>query len=255
MARTGEWGADVLGVTWSVALEEQFYLFLPLWIRFVPARWLPFSFLGLAALSPVFRGVAPLAYPPFLVPGSGEALFLGTWLAWAFANKPEIFRNSSWRKGVLGVLALSELGMVLILAKRDLGVFAVTVIATFWASFLWLVLSFMGTAWTAPLRHVALRAVGKVSYALYLFHPLVTLLFFVGFTGEPARHETGALRGLGIASLAFACTLALAAVSYFALENRLITFGRKFKYRKGIALPESHQAALKAASVAVATKP
>lgn len=235
MARTGDWGAAPLGVTWSVALEEQFYLFLPLWIRFMPVRWLPFSFLGLAALGPVFRATAPLAHAPFLVPGSGEALFFGTWLAWAFANRPEFFQRPVWRRSVAGVWGLSACGMVLLVAKKNLGVFSVTVITAFWASFLWLVLAFMGTIWTAPLRHVILRTVGSISYTVYLFHHLVALLIFVWLTGDPPRHSLSAVTGFGVSVLAFACTLALAGISFAGMECRLINFGRKFKYRRRAA--------------------
>jgi len=230
MARTGEWGAAPLGVTWSVALEEQFYLFLPLWIRLVPTRWLPVSFLGLAAIGPVFRAFAPFAHSPFLVPGSGEALFFGTWLAWAFEYKSDIFRSGTWRRGMLGVLALGAVGMVLLVTKRNFGVFSISIISIFWASFLWLVLAFMGTAWTAPLRHVTLRSVGGISYGVYLFHPLINHLVFIALTGAPPRHEVGLLRGFGIATLSFACTLGFAALSFYAMESRLIALGRKLKY-------------------------
>jgi peptidoglycan/LPS O-acetylase OafA/YrhL len=234
MARTGDWGAAPLGVTWSVALEEQFYLFLPLWIRFIPNRWLPVSFLGLAAIGPLFRAVAPLAHAPFLVPGSGEALFFGTWLAWAFGHKEHIFKNPLWRKSMLGLFALSAVGMVLLVTHRDFGVFSISVISIFWASFLWLVLAFMGTPWTAPLRHFTLRSVGGISYGVYLFHPLVNLMFFLALTGSPARHEVGSLKGFPIAVLGFVCTLALAWLSFYGMEIRLIALGRKLKYRAGL---------------------
>ncbi len=242
MARTGEWGAAPLGVTWSVALEEQFYLFLPLWIRFVPRRWLPVSFIGLAAIGPIFRAFAPLAHAPFLVPGSGEALFFGTWLAWAFEYKSDIFKSGTWRKTMVGVLALAAVGMVLLVTKRSFGVFSISIISIFWASFLWLVLAFMGTVWTAPLRHFTLRSVGGISYGVYLFHPLINHLLFIALTGSPPRHEVGLLKGFGIATLSFACTLAFATLSYRAMESRLIALGRKLKYIRS-APPEPMTAA------------
>lgn len=230
MARTGEWGAAPLAVTWSVALEEQFYLFLPLWIWLIPKRWLPVSFLGLAAIGPIFRALAPLAHSPFLVPGSGEALFFGTWLAWAYEYKPGIFKSSVWRKSMLGLLAFGAFGMVLLVTKHNFGMFSISVISVFWASFLWLVLALMGTAWTAPLRHVTLRSVGAISYGVYLFHPLINHLLFVALTGAPPRHEVGLLKGFGIATLSFASTLGFAALSFYAMESRLIALGRKLKY-------------------------
>ena len=230
MARTGDLGAAPLSVTWSVALEEQFYLFLPLWIRLVPVRWLPFSFLGLAMLGPVFRALAPLAYAPFLVPGSGEALFLGTWLAWSFANRTDTFKNGAWRNGVLGLLALSGFGMVLLVTNHNFGVFSISIISIFWASFLWLVLAFLGTPWTAPLRHSVFRKLGGISYGVYLFHMLVNQLLFVAFTGSSPSHETRPLKGFCIALLVFGSTLALASLSFRGMESRLIALGRKLKY-------------------------
>ena len=230
MASTGEWGAVPLGITWSVALEEQFYLFLPLLIRLIPARLLPISFLVFAAVGPLFRAIAPLAHAPFLVPGSAEALFVGTWLAWAFEYKSEIFKSSRWRGTMLGVFVLGTVGMLLLVTKHDFGVFAVSVISAFWASFLWLVLAFMGTPWTAPLRHFTFRWVGGLSYGVYLFHLLINQLVFIALTGSSPGHQIGNLRGFLIAILVSALTLAFAVLSFYGMERPLIALGRKLKY-------------------------
>ncbi len=47
--------SSVLGVLWSVSIEEQFYLFWPLVIAFVPKRWLPVTLLLLIIASFIFR--------------------------------------------------------------------------------------------------------------------------------------------------------------------------------------------------------
>jgi peptidoglycan/LPS O-acetylase OafA/YrhL len=231
MARTGEWGAAPLAVTWSVALEEQFYLFLPLWICLVPTRWLPASFLGLAAVGPVFRAVAPFAYPPFLVPGSAEALFIGAWLAWIFETKPNVFKSTAWRGSIGGMLALGALGMALLGTRHEFGVFSVTIISVFWSAFLWLVLAYLGTIWTAPLRQAGLLWIGSISYTVYLFHQLMSFLLFTAFTGGPMRHGIRPLLGFGIATLSLVCTLAVALVAYYGMEKRLVSFGRRSKYK------------------------
>jgi peptidoglycan/LPS O-acetylase OafA/YrhL len=49
--------SSVLGVLWSVAIEEQFYLFWPLIIAFVPRRGLPFVFAIIIGGSMLFRAL------------------------------------------------------------------------------------------------------------------------------------------------------------------------------------------------------
>jgi peptidoglycan/LPS O-acetylase OafA/YrhL len=48
-------GNDSLGVLWSIAVEEQFYFFLPLLLALLNRKWLPFLFLITILLSIVFR--------------------------------------------------------------------------------------------------------------------------------------------------------------------------------------------------------
>jgi peptidoglycan/LPS O-acetylase OafA/YrhL len=138
-------GAAPLGVTWSVALEEQFYLFLPRWIRLIPARWLPVSFLGLAAVEPIFARSLPwLTHLFWCRVRVKRCSLVRGWLGLSNIN-PGFFKSGVWCKGMLGLLALGAIGMVLLVAERDFGVFSISVISAFWVSFLWLVLAFMGT--------------------------------------------------------------------------------------------------------------
>ncbi len=229
MAASGQWGAAPLSITWSVALEEQFYLFLPLLIWIVPPRAHLAAFILMAATGPIFRAVAPLAYSPFLMPGAIEALFAGTILAWAFSRRQALFRDWRGRVAALALLIVGGAGMALMLMHVRLGVFQVTLITMFWSGFLWLVLSALGTGWTALLRGRFLCAVGAISYGVYLFHQLIYNLFFIAFTGGPPRHEVGA-QGLLIASVSFVGVLLVAGFSYWAMESRLIAIGRKFRY-------------------------
>jgi len=231
MAVTGDWGVGPLGVTWSVALEEQFYLFLPLWIRLIPVRWHVTSFLLLAGIGPVFRAFTPLAHPPFLVPGSSESLFLGVLLAWLFEYKRDVFRSVRWRSVVVGLLAIGAGGMALIVTRNDLGAFAITLTTLFWAAFLWLVLAFMGSPFTAWLRNRFLCWVGKISYGTYLFHPMVSTVVFLLVTGDRPRKELG-LTGFGLSSLAFLATLGVASLFFYGMERRLVAMGHHLSYRE-----------------------
>lgn len=230
MAMTGQWGPQPLGVTWSVALEEQFYLFLPLWIRAVPVRWHGVSFLFLAAVGPVFRALSSWAHPPFLVPGSTEALFFGVFMAWLHLRSPEFFRARRARAAAATLLAIGAAGMLFLLGRRSLGPLNVTVITLFWGAFLWLVIGSLGRPATGWLRHRFLGWMGRISYGVYLFHPLVLSLVFLVATGAGPDHALGA-KGFSLSLLTFAITVGLASLSFYGFERALIARGRRHKYR------------------------
>ena len=120
--------------------------------------------------------------------------------------------------------------MVLIAAGLDLGAFNVTFITLFWGAFLALVIGSMGTPATAWLRNRFLCWVGRISYGVYLFHPLVLCLVFLVATGSTPQHSLG-IKGFALSLLTFAITLGLAAFFYYGFERGLIARGRRIKYR------------------------
>ena len=231
MAFTGGWGPGPLGVTWSVALEEQFYLFLPLFIWLVPARWHLASFWILALSAPVFRAATHLASPTFLLPGSLEPLFIGVILAWFFINRPHIFKAPAWRRVATVLFAAGSLGMAWMAVRGGFGSFEVTAITLFWGSFLWLVLTYLGTPFTAPLRWRPLCWVGGISYGVYLLHPVISELIFLHVFGAQPTESMGA-RGFLLTCFSLAVILTVAYLSFHFVERRLTAIGHRLHYRK-----------------------
>jgi len=84
---TGEWGCHWLGVTWSLAIEEQFYLTLPLLIRYTPRRILVWIIGALIIAAPILRTILFYNYQfgsfagYWLMPCRTDALGLGVMLA------------------------------------------------------------------------------------------------------------------------------------------------------------------------------
>jgi peptidoglycan/LPS O-acetylase OafA/YrhL len=92
MVQEESWGSPWLYPTWSLAVEEQFYLILPLLVRFVSREKLPYLLMGFISLGPLTR-LALLAFSShgdwaffFLLPSRAESLFWGVLGAWMLRN-------------------------------------------------------------------------------------------------------------------------------------------------------------------------
>ena len=168
----------------------------------------------------------------FLLPGSLEPLFSGVILAWLFLHRPAVFKAPSWRLFAAVLFALGSLGMLWMqVGHASFGQFRETVVTLFWGSFLWLVMAFLGTRLTAPLRWRPLCWVGGISYGVYLLHPLVTHLVFLGVFGGEAKGSMG-MPGFLLTCFSLAAVLAVAFLSFRFAERRLITIGHRFHYKK-----------------------
>ncbi len=231
MAISGDWGVGVLGITWSVALEEQFYLIAPLLVRFVSARALPWTLLLLALSGPLSRHFLPLAHAPFLPLGYSEALFCGILMAWAHTWHPQLFRSRRCTLIFITIFAASGAAMGLLSTRMSFKPFNETIMTLFWGSFLWLVLCGIGQKWTAPLRARWLCGIGQISYGLYLFHTLVYFTIMIVFSGNEPTHALG-WRGFAFASASALLVVALASLSFYFFERHLIRIGHGFKYRQ-----------------------
>ena len=88
MASRSSFGPNFLGITWSLAIEEQFYLVLPLLVCFVAPKRLPWVLLAITGFAPVLRAAIltwvsrpSRAYRDcpayFLMPSRADALMLG----------------------------------------------------------------------------------------------------------------------------------------------------------------------------------
>ena len=240
-AALGEFGSVGLRVTWSLAVEEQFYLLLPLLIRLSRPERLPQWLIILVLTAMVSRVFCFFQTPDqglagyVLLPCRWDALFLGVLTAW-LVRKPgfaEGFRSREWFVWrVAGLIAIATLGFVL--AKQD--------------SFLSLANHLLGFSLLAVLYcllllsalysgHPALKAVfcspwlrwlGVISYCVYLIHQPVAFLCHTVLLHSAAPIST--LTG-GLATLAaLALTLGLASLSWRFLESRCVAWGRKFAY-------------------------
>jgi len=238
MAAAGTFGCTWLSATWSLAVEEQFYLTLPSVVRFFSRRILvSLVILGIVA-APIFRVVLFRSSPHgwlasyVLLFCRADALLFGVLCALLLRSKiwSRRIASSSWFPGLL----LSLLGVAAILTKIGAGItsakmasFGFTSLAALYACLLLFVCTRRDHPLAAIARWRPLRWLGSIAYGAYLFHqPIQGLVFALIRRGEPRIVDLFSL----ILSLMSALTLGLAHLSWNLFEARLVKFSHRARY-------------------------
>lgn len=227
------YGAPILGATWSVAVEEQFYLVFPTFVRFVRMNKLPWLFLGVSAVSVVSRYIASRqgnigwfsAYTWSLC--RSDALMLGAMIAWTAEFRPSVLRNVA--------KYLGRYAMVFLIFVPLSGPFIVTNIDFYMARWGYLLFEVVyGLLLIAALEptlavnrilsHPVLGYFGRISYGLYLYQGPVIMLCRHWSTGD---HRLSRFEDLIAPTVALLCTVALSHFSYWFFESRFIRVGRR----------------------------
>ncbi len=223
---------------WSLAVEEQFYIFFPLLLFLVPRHRLPALLLGLMVLSVALRVWAwrlglPWSVAYVSMPTCLDSFGLGALLAWLFLYRRSLFERLCqpiW--GLLGSLGLYAFMF-----------FFATKISVphngFSDIFERLVESFVGfffvgkavLGFTGPMRWVLTnrvsRYLGQISYGIYLYHNIVFQYYHTGPTFITIRIWNRLVRQLplldswyGLRLLYFlGLTLIVATLSWYLLEK------------------------------------
>jgi peptidoglycan/LPS O-acetylase OafA/YrhL len=244
MAQEGSYGYAWLTPTWSLAVEEQFYLILPFLIAFVPRSRLPYLLVGLFLLALPSRLTLLAFYPhpafavAYLLPSrGGESLFLGVLCALAVRNdscRAFLRAHVKTLYGTIGVLATG----VLILGPYSFrsgtpatyfpSSYGLTLIALLYTCVLLAAVTEKRGLISLLTRNQLLGKVGVISYGIYLLHlPVQGLLFWF----LPGAEPTGSRVHFLITLVALLLTVALASVSWVYFEKRIVDWGHSFKYK------------------------
>lgn len=224
---------NALAVSWSLAVEEHVYLFLPLLIAAVPPRWLPLVVTALVGLALGSRWFVSDSAAYLSTLSRLDAVGLGVlaallvrherWWSW-FRDHPRVIH------GAVGVFALGWLALTLRLVAAS--PFGYTLLALFFVSILLaslvddrgLVARLFSVAW--------LRGLGTISYAVYLLHLGVLAAAHGLLLGRDDQYPaiTDAASA-GATLLALVTTLLLAAGSWRYFESGMLRLGRRLAAR------------------------
>lgn len=223
-------GSPWLGATWSLAVEEQFYLFLPLLIRFTPLKRLPLLLICLILVAPVFRMVVgDMTSQYVLMPSRCDALLIGVFVAWLTQQTKFLAYVREESQLVRYIFLTLALGVgVMIACGYDLWIttdHGLTWLALFYGS-----LVFMAATNESGLIHWIctrkwLRQLGLISFGVYIFHGGIDSLvydFLKPTTGLPRAGLLGI-----IVPFSLGITLFVAALSYRFFEGPILRIGHR----------------------------
>lgn len=241
MAYLGTFGLNSAGLTWSLAIEEQFYLTIPWIIRKVHLRFLstvlvavvvgaPLVRLALRALFGDHGGIACYV----LTPARADGLSLGVLCA-LLVRRERVWDWLVGRKSSLGLaFGILFCGIAFMTWRRyDAFSDAMTSwgyswLALFYAAFLLLAVVDTGGLLERSLRNPVLMKLGTLAYCLYLIHISVM---------QSVRHPLNSwLRGsphiawiLG-GIIGAGASVMLASLSWKYFEKPLLKRGHRYQY-------------------------
>jgi len=227
------------GALWSLAVEEQFYLAMPLLVRFLPKRRLVPLLIVTIVGAPLLRAAVFRWYPTHtaqyvLTPCRADALAMGVLLALIWRDKAWKARLQDRGKLFLGVLFGLLIGVFYIAATHPspysyfTSVWGLSCIDSFFAGILLLALCRPAGYWAAFCRVSALRALGTISYCVYVIHLAINA--FCHALLLSSREDISSPRSFAVTLLAGGMTWALAKISWRYFEAPLVRRSHAYRY-------------------------
>ncbi len=231
--------------TWSLAVEEQFYLTLPFLIRFAPRRVLLSILLGVALMSPVFRWLMYVFYSAgeigayVLLPCRADTLIAGVLCAYAMRSDTLRRYLTASNLRVVGTVLFAVLGYLWMTASWQISFEMVTwgysLLAMFYAYMLLVVVTLPKHFLSRLMRLSLLQKLGRISFGVYLIHAPMNSVWHNLLLGRDIYIQN--FTDLFATIAAGASTLFLAWCSWKFFEKPIVDFGHRFKYTRAATEP------------------
>ena len=240
MAHRGVFGPSGIGITWSLAIEEQFYLTIPLLIRKVRPRNLLIVLLTIIGCAPWLRVLlhSSMAYPGLanyvLMPTRADALCLGVLAAllvrnpsfwnWLQSNRPFLWSATSFL--FLGLAYMTWQGYDAL--SFPMTTWGFSWLAAFYTCILLIAVSPSAHRARRILENQSLMQLGTLAYCSYLVHVAIMNALRHPLKVHFPQFPVAAWLVGGIVGIAL--SLAVAALSYKYFEKPLLRRGHQYSY-------------------------
>ena len=231
---TSGFGSKWLAATWSLAIEEQFYLLIPLVVWRLNHRQLLVVFICLICAAPIFRfifGNLGAYVFPF---ARADSILMGGVLAIALRIPGVHALLSEYYKYLVGIFFVFLLGVIVLTLKlAGVGdVFTHLWLAVFFCLFICVFILRTGNPFNDMfISNSVFVWLGLRSYAIYLLHQPVSGLshYYLNGRDTPSFSSFSEFYATVFALL---IVLLLAEISYRYFETIFISYGKRFTYEK-----------------------
>ncbi len=224
-------GNPALSITWSIGIEEQFYIIFPFIVYFLKDRWLPFLLIFLIITAMLLRSVTTGWIPAYVwLPCRMDGLALGVLIAWLNQRidlKAVVHKYKALLVGILIVDVMLCVGLYYM--YDDLSPKTHTLFAIAFGLALVFALTWKNSWYGAALRNRYLTRVGAISYSLYLFH-FIMLGVVHHIFGNRLQTGIRSTRDMFITLVALVASLVFSWMIYRFVETPFVNFGKRFKY-------------------------
>jgi peptidoglycan/LPS O-acetylase OafA/YrhL len=210
----------ITGISWSVAIEEQFYAVWPLFFLFLKRRWILFFAVIIAIIS-IYFNVANSEESYFSTIGNTVYLMIGCIGALIYSNKDSSFDFllKNWLKRILYFLII-----LFFIFRLEIVFISYTVLPIL---FLLLIISLVKG--NVSQKETYFSSLGKYTYGMYLYHPLLILFIKIFMDKLNLNYKEDLFYNLILLIVSLMITVIVAKFSYTYYEKFFLKLKVKFE--------------------------